>query len=239
MSYICIVAKSRDAFHSLLELFFPNPCLGCGKRLGANPNPICLKCEFSLPKNMFFGIDKNPIKEKFNGIVPIEFATAYLSFGKKTNVQTLMHALKYRNATDLGVFLGQMLGIQIKSVMTFDEHHCLIPVPLHPKKLLKRGYNQSLLIAEGVSEILNIPVIDDAIIRSKFSETQTKKRRFDRFENVSELFKVVKPEIIQNKKIILIDDIITTGATVAACANSLLTSVNASVGVIALASTEN
>ena len=188
---------------------------------------------------MFFGIDENPIMEKFNGIVPIEFANAYLSFRKKTNVQTLMHALKYKSATHLGIFLGQILGIQLKSVMTFDEHHCLVPIPLHPKKLLKRGYNQSLLIAEGVSEILQIPVIDDAIIRSKYSETQTKKKRFDRFENVSELFKVVKPERIQNKKIILIDDIITTGATVAACANILLTSVNVSVGVIALASTEH
>jgi ComF family protein len=229
----------QDALHSFLDLFFPNPCLGCGKNLGAISDPICLSCEFTLPKNPYHQQLNNPIGEKFHGFVPIDFVYAFLNFDKKTITQKLLHALKYHNAPQLGFYLGRMAGYHLKEILPQNEDFCLVPVPLHYKKFKKRGYNQSEKIAEGMSEVLEIPVISDGFIRTKPTQTQTKKKRFDRFENVSGLFAVTKPELLNDKHIILVDDVLTTGATLAACAETLLTSLNVKLSVAVLAATEN
>lgn len=208
-------------FNDFFDLLFPKLCCACNNSLLRNENVICLGCEVSLPKTNFHLDKENPVNKVFWGRVQIEMATSFYSFSKKSRVQRLLHQLKYKGNKDVGTFIGKLLGSELNEAKYFEGIDVIVPVPLHKNKLKKRGFNQSELIAQGVAETINIPISTDTLYRKKDSQTQTKKSRYKRWENVGDIFEIINSEL-DGKNVLLIDDVITTGATLEACAQVLI-----------------
>jgi len=183
---------------------------------------LCTKCIAELPRLDYFQIKDNPITDRFVGRLSIKHGWALLKFQKSGIVQNLLHELKYNNHPEVGVKLGKILANSLCQHGLGSNIDLIIPVPLHRNRLRVRGYNQSAMIAKGLSEVLSIPFDDTTMIRLSATKTQTKKSKIDRWENVSQVFQVAKPEIITGKRILLVDDVITTGSTIEACAQKLL-----------------
>lgn len=200
-----------------LMLFFPSNCLVCGKKLNTYGSVLCFKCELKMPRTRFGDRQDNPVSKIFWGRVPVRAGTSLFRFEKGSAYQTLLHDLKYRGNMGVGIYLGRLLGLEIKET-SFSECDFLVPVPLHRKRLKKRGYNQSEVIARGASEITGIPVSTDLIRRKGYSRSQTSMNRQERFENIATSFTLCDhlPDL-NNRKILIIDDVITTGATLEAC----------------------
>jgi ComF family protein len=221
----------------LLSLVFPEICNACGKPLYKHESLICNYCKAKLPYTNFHMQEENPIEKIFWGRVPIEKAGAFLYFHKGNRVQQLMHRFKYKGKKEVGELIGATYGNELLKTKYLAGADIIIPVPLHPEKQKKRGYNQSESFAIGLSKTTDIPCETNILKRAIASSTQTKKNRFQRWQNVETIFKVENHETIQNKHIVLVDDVITTGATVEACANTLLKSANCKVSFLALACT--
>lgn len=224
--------------YDLLGLLFPNACNACGTTLYYGEHLICTKCLYDLPFTDYHIHADNRVAKQLWGRLSLNAAMAMLYFRKGSKVQSLIHNLKYNNKTEVGVLLGNKLGERLKSSSLYQDIDWIIPVPLHLKKLRIRGYNQSLYIAEGISKVLDVPFSEAELIRSAATESQTKKSRYNRYENMQDVFKVVKPDQLSGKHILLIDDVITTGATLEACANELLKNGVAKVSIAALAFAE-
>lgn len=227
-------------FSDFVSLFFPNVCHVCGNALVKGEEVICMQCEFHLPKTGYHLFEDNPVAKNFWGRVNIRSATSLYFFSKGQKLQTLIHLLKYRNCKEIGIRLGKLLGIEIKNVASYSEVDFVLPVPLHKKRIRKRGYNQSELIAEGLGEVLQKPVLKDLLIRRIPNETQTKKSRWQRFENVNEIFGINKSKKHAGhnaKHFLLVDDVVTTGSTLIACAETLEKNFNAQVSIATLACT--
>lgn len=224
-------------FAELVSLFFPNNCAGCTEPLKRNEVQICLSCQFKLPYTRFHSDPENQVQKLFWGKVQLEAATSLVFFRKDTRIQEMMHQLKYKGRTGVGERLGLWLGQELASTESFQEVTAIIPVPLHQKKLRKRGYNQSEFIAKGVSTALKVPVDSTSLIRVKHSSTQTKKSKFERFENVNSIFQVRNEAALQGQHVLLVDDVVTTGSTLEACAQQLLhiEGVKVSIATIACA----
>ncbi|MDD4602420.1 MAG: phosphoribosyltransferase family protein [Bacteroidales bacterium] len=204
-----------------ISIIFPRICAGCGNSLWKNEEVICHLCDYHLPRTNFHRDQENPVTITFRGRVHVESAAAYLYFNKGNKVQRLIHQLKYKGRKDIGVFLGNQYGRELIRSPFFKTVDQIIPVPLHKKKLMKRGYNQSEQIALGLSESMKIPVNKHQLIRIKATETQTHKSRFDRVMNVHEIFTVLDPLSLKGKHILLVDDVVTTGATLESCIQNL------------------
>lgn len=222
----------------LLGLLFPNLCNACGVSLLRQEQLICTKCLYDLPFTDYHLYAENRVAKQLWGRLPIHAAMAMFYFRKATKVQNLVHNLKYNGKTDLGVVLGELLGNRLKAGEGYLMVDLIIPVPLHKKKLRTRGYNQSSFIAAGVSKAMEIPVVEDSLIRDVATDSQTKKSRYTRYENMKSVFKVTDAATVLNKHVLLIDDVITTGATLEACANELLAQGAAKVSIAALAFAE-
>lgn len=207
----------RQFAMDLIGLLYPDLCNGCGTPLFQGEKHICTKCLHDLPYTDFQNYPENVVHKLFWGRLRCDHAMAMLYFRKGSKVQNLIHRLKYNNQTELGTTLGRMLGQQLLTSEAYQKADLIIPIPLHPKKEKSRGFNQSKCIADGMAEILSIPVNTSALIRQKETATQTRKNRYNRFENMQYVFKVVHSESIQDKHILLVDDVITTGATFEAC----------------------
>jgi len=214
---------------------FPRLCLACNSRLDKHETLICISCANSLPQTHFHKDKDNPVAKIFWGRVPLENAAAFLFFSKKGKVQNILHYLKYKGTGDIGILMGKLYGEILKKEKSFADIDYIIPVPLHPDKLKKRGYNQSEMIASGLSKAMNIPLSTDIFERRVFTETQTKKSRYKRWENVSNIFGLKNTGTFENKHLLLVDDVITTGATIEACAHELLKIKNSRVSVVAIA----
>ena len=211
----------RDWLDSIINLFYPRVCAACGEALLKDEKTVCLKCRYLLPKTGYELNPDNPLAQTFYGRVKFHAVTACFFFAKTGKVQHLIHELKYKGNREAGVFLGQQLGESIKEAPLFQGIDYLIPVPLHPKREKQRGYNQSLMIAKGISEVTGIPIGDKFLVRSVYTDTQTKKSAEERFKNVKDIFEVHYANELENKHILLIDDVLTTGATLEACAHQL------------------
>lgn len=208
-------------FNDFVMLFFPVNCLICSKRLPAPREIICLSCEQKMPACTYTHQQANPVNMSFWGRVPVEQSTSLFRFEKGSAYQSLLHQLKYNGNRKAGTYLGHLLGYELKH-STFSACDLIIPVPLHKKRFRQRGYNQSEIIAEGASQIMDIPVETNLLMRSGHQESQTSMGRYERFENVSGSFKIAaKAPDINRKKVLLMDDVVTTGATLEACCLAL------------------
>ena len=206
----------------VISLLFPELCNACGTHLYYGEKEICIKCLRDLPFTDFHLYADNPVAKQLWGRLPNTNAMAMLYFRKGTKVQNLMHSLKYKDKTEVGVKLGNLLGEKLKNSNDYKGIDLIIPVPLHSSKERSRGYNQSKCIADGIAEALEIEVSSTHLLRAKSTETQTKKSRYTRFENMQSVFDVKQKEELENLHILLVDDVITTGATLEACGNALL-----------------
>ncbi|RRB04953.1 ComF family protein [Larkinella rosea] len=200
---------------------------------------VCTTCRLQLPETgQHRGEALVSGQIKFAGKIPVEFVYAYLYFNKKGKTQKLIHALKYRGQKEVGSLLGRWYGFQLKTEIQLQEQiDLIVGVPLHPAKLRQRGYNQSDWFAKGLSEMLEVPWSDKALIRNQYTISQTGKDRIERWQNVSHVFTVSEPDLVANKRILLVDDVLTTGATLEACTATLLASNCQSVGIITIAAT--
>lgn len=219
---------------SLVELVYPNLCVSCNQPLYKGEVAVCTKCRTQLPYTRFHDDKENIVAKLFWGRTRIENATSYFYFRKGSRFQKILHAIKYQNGEQVGMEVGKWFGGELK-MSVFNQVDCIIPVPLHPKKFKKRGYNQSERIARGISETLGKPLITDALQRVVENPTQTRKSRYARWANVEGIFEVSKPQLLTNKHILIVDDVVTTGSTLEACAQALLKIENVKVSIATLA----
>jgi ComF family protein len=219
----------------LINLLYPAQCLACENILHQNESLICLNCLLHLPKTNLHNDPSNAVCQLFWGRAKVKMATAFLFFTKDGKVQHLIHQLKYNKKPEIGIYLGKLFGKNLSESPCFQGTDVIVPVPLHPKKTKTRGYNQSEKIAVGLSQTMNIPVDTTSFIRRNETETQTRKSRFSRWENVKEVFAVDDENALRNKHILLVDDVITTGATIEGCIRKLTAIEGVRVSVVSLA----
>jgi ComF family protein len=220
---------------NILEFFFPTLCVTCGNRLVTQEKFLCLDCWHDLPVTNFHLNSDNKVAQLFWGRVTIENATAFFAYNKGSNYQHLIHFVKYKGLKELGFETGRRFGISLSDTPDFNSVDVVIPVPLHPKKQRIRGYNQSEWIAKGISEAMKKTVAVNNLKRRLHTSTQTRKNRYERWENVDNIFEVTNPEELAGKHVLLIDDVITTGSTLESCAIQLLQIRNVKVSIATLA----
>jgi len=223
-----------DAKESVLHLLFPHVCESCGSDVIAQDQFLCLQCHAALPKTEFHHFPANPIEKMFWGRMPVVNATAQYYFSKGSKMQHLMHQLKYKGDKEMGLYLGRLMGYALAETNRFRTVDALVPLPLHPSKEKMRGYNQAMVLCQGIAEVLEKPVLKEVIIRTSHTESQTKKNRVQRWENMEGRFELVKPAAIEGKHILLVDDVITTGATLEACGSELLEAENVQLSLATL-----
>jgi ComF family protein len=212
----------KNILSSSLHLFYPHVCTGCGSDLLQEDYQLCLQCIINLPHTNFAQHNNNPIEKIFWGRIPITAAHSEFYFAKESLLQHLIHQLKYKNNTAIGFYMGELMGKNLLDSNRFNNIDYLIPLPLYPDKERKRGYNQATVICNGISKTMGIPVITGNVIRQRFTETQTRKHRTERWENVEGSFVIKNPAALKGKNVLLVDDVITTGATLEACGSVLL-----------------
>ncbi|MEO7307821.1 MAG: phosphoribosyltransferase family protein [Ferruginibacter sp.] len=230
-----MIAQLKNIVGSTLHLFYPHTCTGCGSDLLGEDNMLCLKCIHQLPHTNFAGIPNNPIEKYFWGRILLTSAYSQFYFSKEFLIQHLIHELKYRGNTNIGFYLGEIMGKTLLNSNRFSNIEALIPLPLYADKEHKRGYNQATVICNGMSSVMNIPVLHGAIIRQHATETQTRKHRTERWENVKSSFKLSNEHALSGKHVLLVDDVVTTGATLEACGNSILQAENVKLSIATLA----
>lgn len=220
---------------SLLNLFFPPVCGGCNSFLLTNEKVICTLCRHHIPLTNHHLLTENEAFKKFYGRIPLEYASAFVYFHKKGIVQELIHKLKYKGHEEIGAVLGHWYAQDLKESIHLNTINMIIPVPLHKKKLKERGYNQVSTFGKALSAEFNISYEDSILIRTVYSKTQSKKNLLDRSEGISAVFDVSFTEEHHNKHFLLVDDVITTGATLEACARALLKIPGAKISIVCMA----
>jgi len=224
----------KQYFFDLVSLIFPRLCAGCGRSLVKGEEFVCFHCLVGMPRTQFHLATGNALEQIFWGRVKIERATSWFYYQKGSDFQHILHHLKYKGMRGIGVEMGRNFAAELKDSGYFDGIDCIVPVPLHPKKEKQRGYNQSLAIAEGMSSVLSVLIEKDILIRRYYSESQTRKGRFERWENVSDLFGLKPEGYFAGKHVLLVDDVVTTGSTLEACAQKILECEGAKVSIATL-----
>lgn len=222
-------------FEDFLALFYPRVCVACHVSLIKGEDVLCTSCLMQLPKTAYHRFNENPVHNRLAGRLPLHFASAFLKFRKGGLVQSLLHELKYNNRPEIGVRMGHLYGLELLESGMSEHFDVIVPVPLHASRLRKRGYNQSAKFAEGLSEALNIKWEESISLRVAATNTQTRKGRADRWSNVKDAFSVASIDHVSGKRVLLVDDVITTGATIEACGQHLLDSGAASLSVACIA----
>ena len=216
-------------------LLFPLPCAVCDAQQPPQSDAICLKCQYAMPKTDFHLQSKNEFTNRFWGRIPLEAAAAAFYFRKKESVQNMLHSFKYRNRPEIGFFIGFAYGLKLAKSELFQSVERIVPVPLHPKKMRQRGYNQSDLFANGLSAAMGVPTVKNALIRVENSESQTSKGSIERIMNVERVFKIKQSKNLINQHILLVDDVMTTGSTLEACALPILEIENTKLSMVTMA----
>ncbi|MEP6951397.1 MAG: phosphoribosyltransferase family protein [Ginsengibacter sp.] len=219
----------------LLHFFYPHNCLGCGSDVIEKENFLCLECINNLPHTGFALHANNPVEKIFWGRIPVAAAMSEFYFSKDSIIQNLIHEFKYRGNRKAGLYLGNLIGTSLLNSNRFAHIDALVPLPLFAQKEFKRGYNQSSILCAGINEITNSPLITRNVTRIVHTETQTKKSRIQRWENVEKSFSVLEPGSLEGKHILLVDDVITTGATLEACGAEILKIEGTTLSIAALA----
>lgn len=221
--------------NDFLSLIYPRYCEACGSNLYKHEDLICNQCIITLPHSNYHLLSVNEINLLFAGRVPLVYALCIFNFEKSGRVQKLIHALKYQNQMGLGIWLGNYYANLLKAKSILDDVDLLIPIPLHKNKLKQRGYNQSECFAKGLSEVFERPMLNNCILRLSETSTQTKKKKFERWQNVEGVFKINNPSILENKHVLLVDDVITTGATIDATWQAIKDIEGIKISVISIA----
>ena len=222
-------------WNDLWSLFFPKCCILCGKRLMKGEEHLCFQCLSGLPRTQMHLQPENEMEKCFWGKLPVEKASAFLYYTKGGDVRKLLFDFKYYGNSALGRFLGTCMASELFPSGFFEGVDCVVPVPLHPKKEKKRGFNQSEILAEGIASVLDIPVAKHLLVRNQYTETQTRKGNYNRWMNVKDVFDVSDVASLKGKHILLVDDVMTTGATMVACADAMNEIPGLRISVLALA----
>ncbi len=225
----------QDLWDDFLSLLFPRLCCGCGTHLVRNETAICTECLLTIPKTGYHLLPGNPLEMLFWGRCLIEKAAAFSFYTRGSRIRNIVHRLKYDGMKEAGSVMSRTYATVLLESGFLDGIDLIIPVPLHRSKVRKRGFNQSECIARGFSEISGIPVDLKSFARITVSETQTRKSRFERWQNVEGIFSVTDTENLRGRHILLIDDVVTTGSTIEACASELLKIEGVRISVAALA----
>lgn len=213
----------KKILRDLIALLFPSLCCGCGTYLYEGEQELCTRCMYQLPYTDDHLYPKNKTARQFWGRLPCHAAMSLLYFKKGTKTQNLIHHLKYKGRRELGVKLGNMIGEKLQLSPDYSGIDVIVPVPLHPHRERIRGYNQSTCIAEGIAAVLNLPVNTKVLLRRNATKSQTKKGRYERFENMKAVFSVADSVVLKGMHVLLVDDVMTTGATLEACGIALHT----------------
>lgn len=221
--------------NSLINLFFPKVCAGCKSFIGSNENVICTICRHEMPLTNHHLNPENEAFKKFYGRIPVEHASALLYFHKKGIVQELIHNLKYKGHEEIGSVLGEWYYEDLKNSEILTTVDVIIPVPLHKKRLKERGYNQITNFGLALSENFKIPLNNIILMRKVYSKTQSKKNLLGRTEGIETIFDVSFSEKDHDKHYLLIDDVLTTGATLEACSRALLKIPGAKISIVCMA----
>ena len=227
----------RNYLNAFLHLLYPQICYGCGTDQIAKAMPLCAKCILDLPFTDFFSIKENPIEKIFWGRADIQSAGALLFFTKDSLVQTLITQLKYHHNKKVGILFGRLIGEAIAVEERFKQIDLMIPIPILHSKINSRGYNQSQVLAIGMQQVWNRPIFSDVLLKRSWSNSQTKKNRKARLQQVPDLFFLQKPTSIKGKHILLVDDVLTTGATLEAAIATLKIGSPASISIAVAAYT--
>jgi len=217
------------------RMFYPHYCLGCGSDLIMPTEQLCLQCTASLPYTGFASMPGNPVEQVFEGRISFRFAFSEFYFSKGKIIQTLIHQLKYNGNRKVGIYLGTLIGMSLLSASRIEPPDVLIPLPMFAAKEFKRGYNQAAVVCEGISLQTGIPVDKTSVTRNRATETQTRKHRIERWLNVDGSFQINDEHALKGKHVLLVDDVITTGATMEACAQSILQTSNTQISIAAIA----
>lgn len=224
-------------FLDFVSLIFPKTCFACGKSLYHGEECICTYCHYQLPKTGNHLYPDNPIAKLFWGRVPVHSAASYYNFSKEGKVQHLIHQMKYKGHKEIGVSIGKFFGTELKRTELFNSVNTIVPVPLHPAKLRKRGYNQSDFFAEGLSKSMNAEADTKSLVRIFHSDSQTRKNRYARWKNVETVFEIADKKKLEGRHVLLVDDVVTTGATLEACARKILEVPGTKVSIATMSST--
>lgn len=225
----------KSLFNAFVDLIFPKYCLACNDTLTVGEEQICTQCRFDLPQTYSLSKGDEKLAQKFYGKVPVASANAYLKFVKGGKVQKLMHQLKYKNKPEIGEILGRWYGNELLRAGFDQKIDLIVPVPMHPKKISVRGYNQADLIAKGLAEAMAIDYDTTVLKKGKLTESQTRKSRYERYLNASDVYFVENDELVAGKRIALVDDVVTTGSTLEICASELLLAGATEIHIITIA----
>ncbi|THG67997.1 ComF family protein [Bacteroides faecichinchillae] len=228
----------KDWLGSFLSLLFPRCCLLCGRPLAKGEECICTMCNINLPRTNYHLQEDNPVEQLFWGKVPLERATSFFFYRKGSDFRQILHQLKYGGRKELGATMGRYMASELLPSGFFKGIDVIIPVPLHKKKQQLRGYNQSEWIVRGIAAVTGISVNTESIIRRKNTETQTRKSTFERWENVDGIFELHSSEHLPGKHVLIVDDVLTTGATTVACASALMEVQGIRISILTLAVAE-
>lgn len=212
----------KAVFNSISHLLFPQLCNGCGSDLVNGHHLICLKCYQHLNETGFASFANNPVEKAFWGRLICSSAMSQYYFAKDSLLQQLIHQFKYKDNKELAHYFGTLMGETLKTSSRFQLPDAIVPLPLFPDKEYKRGYNQAALLGEGIGAVLQVPVLYNAVLRTRYTTTQTHKTRMERWQNVDGVFTTAGNKELHKKNILLVDDVITTGATIEACGNAIL-----------------
>lgn len=223
----------RSIIDACLHYLFPHICSGCGADVLPAASSLCIKCMSELPETGFEKYNHNPVEKKFWGRLNLVMASSQYYFTRHSLIQHLMHQFKYKSDRNLGLQLGRLMGQQlINSKMSKAD--ALVPLPLFPSREKKRGYNQARILCEGMAETMQIPILDKAVRRNEQTITQTRKSRIERWQNMNGKFAINDFTLIDHKHILLVDDVITTGATLEACGSTILNCGSTSLSIATL-----
>lgn len=225
----------QKLWQSALHLFYPHTCVGCGSDLLPQHELLCATCILQLPHTHFASLPDNPVAQLFTGRLDISTAFSQLYFTKEGLVQRLVHELKYKGNQDIGLYLGRMMGQSLLQTNYYQQIDCLVPLPLYATKERQRGFNQATVLCRGMAEVLHIHIDTKHVIRQRPTQTQTRKQRTSRWQNVAGSFAITQPNALVGKHILLVDDVVTTGATLDACGNALLQLPGTTVSIATLA----
>lgn len=218
---------TRPVKHNIHELcldfyylLFPNVCLHCNTILLYQEKHLCTKCRFSLPKTHYHLLKDNPLEQKFVYEPRVKGVAAFLHYHTGGIAQHLIHSMKYKEQPEIGTLMGRLYGAELLEAPW--QIDCIVPVPLHQSKLEKRGFNQSEKFGEGLSEVMEVPMNTELVRRVKRTATQTRKSKVERWQNTQDIYKVMAPYEVARKSILIVDDVLTTGATAGQLVSALV-----------------